>query len=296
MRKAVIDLGTNTFNLLVAEVEDDRFQKILSTKIGVALGMGGILNNLISEDAFERGIQALREFKEVCENYDVLQITAIGTSALRDASNGQDFRQKVKELFDIQIEIIDGNKEAQLIYEGVKLTYDFQNPAMIMDIGGGSTEFIFADHNGIQYLTSLNIGVSRLFQDITTSDPLKKSDIAAIENWLKIKANGFFNRKNADILVGASGTFETFYELIHDTDFVSGFETITLSRKELIDCLYQIIRSTQDERDQNHRIIPIRKKMAPVAAVKTLWVLNKLDVKEIVISPFSLKEGALMYY
>lgn len=296
MRKAVIDLGTNTFNLLVAEVENGRFQKILSTKIGVALGMGGILNNLISEDAFERGIQALREFKEVCENYDVLQITAIGTSALRDASNGQDFRQKAKELFDIQIEIIDGNKEAQLIYEGVKLTYDFQNPAMIMDIGGGSTEFIFADHNGIRYLTSLNIGVSRLFQDITTSDPLKKSDIAAIENWLEKKANGFFNGKNADILVGASGTFETFYELIHDTDFVSGFETITLSRKELIDCLDQIIRSTQDERDQNHRIIPIRKKMAPVAAVKTLWVLNKLDVKEIVISPFSLKEGALMYY
>jgi exopolyphosphatase/guanosine-5'-triphosphate,3'-diphosphate pyrophosphatase len=296
MRKAVIDLGTNTFNLLIADVSDGRFQRILSTKIGVALGMGGILQNRISEDAFERGIQALREFKGICEDYDVSQITAIGTSALRDATNADNFRQKVNEQFAIEIQIIDGEKEAQLIYEGVKLTYNFQQPAMIMDIGGGSTEFIFADRNGIQFLTSLNIGVSRMYQEIQTSDPLHSTEIAHIENWLESKANGFFDAKNADIIIGASGTFETFYELIHDTDFRSGFETITISRKELNDCLEQIIKSTQEEREQNHRIIPIRKKMAPVAAVKTMWVLNKLNVKEIVISPFSLKEGALMYY
>jgi exopolyphosphatase/guanosine-5'-triphosphate,3'-diphosphate pyrophosphatase len=296
MRKAVIDLGTNTFNLLIADVKDGRFQRILSTKIGVALGMGGILQNRISEDAFERGIQALREFKRICEDYDVSQITAIGTSALRDASNANNFRQKIKEQFAIEIQIIDGEKEAQLIYEGVKLTYNFQQQAMIMDIGGGSTEFIFADRNGIQFLISLNIGVSRMYQEIQTSDPLHSAEIAHIENWLESKANGFFDAKNADIIIGASGTFETFYELIHDTDFISGFETITLSRDELNDCLEQIIKSTQEEREQNHRIIPIRKKMAPVAAVKTMWVMNKLDVKEIVISPFSLKEGALMYY
>jgi exopolyphosphatase/guanosine-5'-triphosphate,3'-diphosphate pyrophosphatase len=296
MRKAVIDLGTNTFNLLIADVREGLFQKILSTKIGVALGMGGILQNRISEDAFERGIQAMREFKGVCENYDVLQITAIGTSALRDASNASDFRNRVKELFEIEIQIVDGEKEAQLIYEGVKLTYDFQQPAMIMDIGGGSTEFIFADYNGIQHLTSLNIGVSRMYQEISTSDPLKEDDIRRIERWLEQKTDGYFNGKRASTLLGASGTFETFYELIHDTDFVAGFETITLSREKLIDCLNEIIQSTQDERDMNHRIIPIRKKMAPISAVKTMWILKKLDVKEIVISPFSLKEGALMYY
>jgi len=296
MRKAVIDLGTNTFNLLIADVQEGRFDKILSTKIGVALGMGGILQNVISEDAFIRGIQAMREFKGICEDHEVIQITAIGTSALRDATNAVAFRREVKDKFGIEIQIVDGEKEAQLIYEGVKLTYDFQQPAMIMDIGGGSTEFIFADAEGIQFLTSLNIGVSRMYQEIQTSDPLHSAEIAQIENWLESKANGFFDEKNADIIIGASGTFETFYDLIHDTDFISGFETITLSRDELNDCLEQIIKSTQEEREQNHRIIPIRKKMAPVAAVKTRWVLNKLDVKEIVISPFSLKEGALMNY
>ena len=89
---------------------------------------------------------------------------------------------------------------------------------------------------------------------------------------------------------------ESFYELIHDEDFVTGFETIALTRNELDACLEQIMCSTQEERDQNHRIIPIRKKMAPIAAVKTRWVLNKLGVSTVIISPFSLKEGALVNF
>ena len=296
MRKAVIDLGTNTFNLLIADVTDGSFIKILSTKIGVSLGMGGLLENRISSDAYDRGIEALKEFRNLCDVHDVLQITAIGTSALRDASNASTFRNEALERFGISIQIIDGGTEAELIYSGVKLTYDFKNPAMIMDIGGGSTEFIFADLQGIQYLKSLNIGVSRMYQEISTSDPLNLADISRIENWLEERCEGFFHGKNAFTLVGASGTFETFYELIHDKDFEEGIDNITLAREELDSCLNQIIQSTQEERDLNHRIIPIRKKMAPVAAVKTLWVMNKLQVSQIVISPFSLKEGALMRY
>lgn len=296
MRKAVIDLGTNTFNLLIAEVDSSRFNTIISTKIGVALGMGGILENRISSEAFDRGMSALKEFKELCDEYEVKRIIAIGTSALRDASNGQEFRTRALDEFDINIQIVDGKKEAELIYAGVKLTYDFARPAMIMDIGGGSTEFIFADREGIQFLTSLNIGVSRLYQQIPTDDPLSRDDIQRIEQWLEDKTNGFFDNKTAHTLVGASGTFETFYELIYDANFIPGFETITLSREELNQCLKQIMESTQAERDANDRIVPIRKKMAPVAAVKTNWVLKKLDVSEIVISPFSLKEGALFHY
>lgn len=296
MRKAVIDLGTNTFNLLIADVADGRFTKILSTKIGVSLGMGGILHQRISSDAYQRGMEALKEFRNLCDVHEVNMITAIGTSALRDASNASQFQMEAQKRFGVDIQIIDGKMEAELIYSGVKLTYDFARPAMIMDIGGGSTEFIFADNNGIQYLSSLNIGVSRMYQEIKTSDPLNSSDIHRIQGWLEERTNGFFNGKRADTLVGASGTFETFYELIHDTDFDAGFETISVSLEGMNDCLNQIIQSTQEERDLNYRIVPIRKKMAPVAAVKTQWVLNKLGVSEIIISPFSLKEGALLLY
>jgi exopolyphosphatase/guanosine-5'-triphosphate,3'-diphosphate pyrophosphatase len=293
MIKAVIDLGTNTFNLLIASIEEDYFEVLWSGKEGVALGMGGINEKRIAADAFERGLETLNRFKQICEDWKVVQINAIGTSALRDATNSIDFLAKVKELTNIDIEIVSGEAEAELIYRGVSLTYHFQHPAMIMDIGGGSTEFIFADKNGIFDLISLNIGVSRMFQEFQTSDPLTVDDAKNIENWLEAKANGYFDEKQIDIIIGASGTFETFYELIHNTDFPSKTNALELSREELDSCLENIIRSTQAERDKNDRIIPIRKKMAPIAAVKTRWILNKLAVKQVVISPCSLKEGAL---
>jgi len=294
MIKAVIDLGTNTFNLLIARIEEDYFEVLWSGKEGVALGMGGINEKRIAADAFERGLETLNRFKQICEDWKVVQINAIGTSALRDATNSIDFLAKVKELTNIDIEIVSGEAEAELIHRGVSLTYHFQHPAMIMDIGGGSTEFIFADKNGIFDLISLNIGVSRMFQEFQTSDPLTVDDAKNIENWLEAKANGYFDEKQIDIIIGASGTFETFYELIHNTDFPSKTNALELSREELDSCLENIIRSTQAERDKNDRIIPIRKKMAPIAAVKTRWILNKLAVKQVVISPCSLKEGALM--
>ncbi|MEY4605060.1 MAG: hypothetical protein RIT43_2352 [Bacteroidota bacterium] len=294
MVKAVIDLGTNTFNLLIAEVFDSEFHILHSSKIGVALGMGGILKKQISEDAFSRGLKALAEFKAICDTHGVQSIRAFGTSALRDATNTPEFSRKVKEELNLHIEIIDGIKEAELIYSGVKLTYSFDRPAMIMDIGGGSTEFIFANRNGIEFLTSLNIGVSRLFQDIPTSDPLSKDDIEQIENWLHARTDGFFENRTAELLIGASGTFETFYELIFDRTFDPGQATVSMTREQLEECLEKIICSTQAQRDLNDRIISIRKKMAPVSAVKTRWVLEKLKTKEILISPYSLKEGALV--
>lgn len=292
MRKAVIDLGTNTFNLLIADVFDERFVVVHSEKEGVSLGMGGINNNLIAPEAYERGIVTLDHFKKVCQKHDVKDIRAIGTSALRDASNSKVFIDQVKNDLDIKIEIVSGLREAELIYKGVKWSYRFREPSVIMDIGGGSTEFVFADRDGITDLVSLNIGVSRIFQHFEFADPLNASDVDKIENWLVDKAMDFFDGKEENILIGASGSFETFYELIHNEPFPENTNSVEISIQHLMDCLDTIIASSQKERDQNDWIIPIRKKMAPIAAVKTRWVINKLNIKRIFISPYSLKEGA----
>lgn len=293
MRKAVIDLGTNTFNLLIAEVDHHGLDIVHSEKEGVALGMGGINENVLAPDAFNRGIQALTRFKRVCDDLGVKEIRGIGTSALRDASNSVQFIDQVQQDLGIAIEIVTGHREAELIYQGVKWTYDFTEPAVIMDIGGGSTEFIFADQEGINDLISLNIGVSRIYQHFKFSDPMSEDDILRVEEWLEEKANGFFDGKEEHILIGASGSFETFYELIHNEPFPSKLKAVEISVDYLRECLDQIIASTQAERDANEWIIPIRKKMAPIAAVKVRWVMNKLKIKRTYISPCSLKEGAL---
>jgi len=295
MRKGVIDLGTNTFNLLIADVFDQHFEVVHSAKNGVALGMGGINQSIITEDAIGRALIALTDFKTACDLFNVQSILAFGTSAIRDASNSIEFIQRVKEQTGIIVEIIDGTKEAELIYHGVKWTYNFEEPAVIMDIGGGSTEFIFSDNNGIRELISLNIGVSRIFQEFTFNDPLSVEDVKRIEQWLETKSNGFFDNKREDCLLGASGSFETFYELMYNEPYPVSFGTQELNVNELKDSLKAIISSTQKERDENQWIIPIRKKMAPIAAIKTNWIMQKLQTKRVLISPFSLKEGALTY-
>ncbi len=293
MRTAVIDLGTNTFNILIADVLDSKFTVIHSEKEGVSLGMGGINENIISPEAFERGVITLRHFNFICIHHKVDVINAFGTSALRGAKNSQQFIDQIDNELGIKINIISGEKEADLIYKGVLWSYDFVKPGVIMDIGGGSTEFIFANKEGITDLISLNIGVSRIFQELKLNDPLTEIDIKSITNWLNEKANGFFDDKKEDLLIGASGSFETFYELIYNQPFPDKLKCSEIPMKTLNNMIDWVIYSTQEDRDKNEFIIPIRKKMAPIAAVKTKWVIEKLGITRTIISRCSLKEGAL---
>jgi exopolyphosphatase/guanosine-5'-triphosphate,3'-diphosphate pyrophosphatase len=294
MRKAVIDLGTNTFNLAIAEVKNNSIQLLHAEKEGVAIGMGGINDKLLSEDAISRAVACLERFKSRCDEFQVSKIEAIGTSAIRDASNKSTFLKAVKDATTIEIEVINGIQEANLIYQGIAYTYDFESPSLIMDIGGGSTEFIAANSLGIKDLISLNIGVSRIFQLFSFSNPMTSEDILNVESYLEAHEHDFFNRVNCQTLVGASGSFETFYELVHQTKYPQGFNTQEIEFKEFEQILDWVITTSQEERDTNNFIIPIRKKMAPIAAIKTRWVLKKMNANRIIISPCSLKEGVLL--
>src|SRR5437588_9433769 len=115
-RVAVMDLGTNTFHLLIAEGRISDFREIVHEHIAVKLGEGGINKDIIVPEAFERGIDTMRRFKDQIDECDVQIVRAIATSALRNASNGQEFIDNVKKETGITIEIIDGNREAAFIY------------------------------------------------------------------------------------------------------------------------------------------------------------------------------------
>ena len=293
VRKAVIDLGTNTFNLLIAERIEGKWRRIHTEKDGVALGMGGINQKIITEDAILRAEKALKHFKSISEKFGVSEIQAIGTSAIRDAKNQLDFLARIKKEVGIEILVISGDEEADFIYKGVQKTIDFNIPSLIMDIGGGSTEFILVDSSGIQQKISLNIGVSRMLQLYTCDDPMRPEQVEELNHWLNEQAQGFFDTLKVSRLIGASGSFETFYELIHNTTIPSLDASIELPFTNFYAELDRLIYSTQAERDMNPWIVPIRKKMAPYAAVKTKWVIDKLGIKETYLSPYSLKEGAL---
>jgi exopolyphosphatase / guanosine-5'-triphosphate,3'-diphosphate pyrophosphatase len=292
--KAVIDLGTNTFNLCIARISLNDIEILHSEKEGVALGLKGINNQNIHHEAIERAIKTLGHFKKVCKDFGVESIRAIGTSAIRDASNRLDLIDEVSQKLNILIEVISGEKEAQLIHKGVAWTFPFREKAVIMDIGGGSTEFILADQSGILNLCSLDIGLSRLIQSRQFKDPLSIEDVEYVKNWFSSKANESLKNFKASILIGASGSFETFYEMIFYKTFPKNHQAIQIEIEQVKIVCNVLIRSTQHEREVHPFIIPIRRKMAPFAAIKTLWIIDILNVEKVFVSPCALKEGVLL--
>lgn len=294
MRVAVIDLGTNTFNLLIAQVFDDHFDVLFNTKEGVALGMGGINEGYISDEALERAFAAFETFSKYCLEYQVDQTVAIGTSALRDATNQTFFCTEVHARFGIDVEIVSGLEEAKLIYQGISWSYDFNKTSLIMDIGGGSTEFIRVSNRDVLEFKSENIGISRAYQLFQIANPLSPKNKIDLLRWFEKNAPGLNSLESSEVLVGASGTFETFYEMVHEKSFPTGEQVIVkVLKDELIEMLDWIIGSTVEERNKHPHIIAIRRMMAPIAALKTKWVIEKMGIQEIVISHYSLKEGVL---
>jgi exopolyphosphatase/guanosine-5'-triphosphate,3'-diphosphate pyrophosphatase len=292
MKKAVIDLGTNTFNLLVGSVFGDKLEIIYCEKEAVLLGMNGINNGSIAEDSWMRAMQTLFRFKKRCEKQNVDEIIGFGTSALRGAKNGELFVKEVYENIGIRIHIISGSQEAQLIYRGVRWLFDFKQAATIMDIGGGSTEFIAANAGGIVEAQSFDIGVSRLYQNLNKRNNLTANDFKFINEYLEARTGRFFEEDRSTLLIGASGSFETFYEMIFQKKFTAEEKMVTLPLLPLLDQLNWVIDSRYEDRINHKWIVPMRKKMIPIAAFKIKWIIQKLNVDRVLLSPYSLKEGA----
>lgn len=291
---AAIDLGTNTFSLAICDVVNGKLNLIHQEKEGVQLGMGGINLGYISPDAFMRAMDCLGRFKLSCEKLAVQEIRAIGTSAIRDAKNATELIQKVKEQYHFDITIIDGIQEANYIYQGIAYAHVFSMPSLIIDIGGGSTELIFADEKGIIALNSFNMGISRIYQLFDLSDPLSIDDIQKIERYLDENTGDFFKTIKTDVLIGAAGSFDTFYEMIHKSKYPVTFESVEVPMEMFKQIIGEVINSSFEERNAHPHIIEIRKRLAPIAAVKTRWILEKIKATKIIFSPCSLKEGVLL--
>ena len=158
----VIDLGTNTFHLLIAEVDQNSIKEIYRERIFVKLAEKGI--HKIGDAAFERATNAIAKFKIILDQHHVDKVRAIGTAGLRTASNSQSFIQLIKNKYNLDIAVISGDEEAHLIHKGVMNAIgSLRTTSLIMDIGGGSVEFIICDNEKIYWAQSFKIGVAVLF-------------------------------------------------------------------------------------------------------------------------------------
>ena len=298
-RIAIIDLGTNTFHLLIVENKERGTKLIHQNTIPVSLGEGGMKDGLIKLSAFERGLEALRQFKKEIELHQVTKIRALATSALRSASNGANFIDQVRSDTGIPIELIDGNREAELIYSGVRAAIPLKSDkSLIMDIGGGSVEFIICNQEQIFWKKSYDIGAARLMNQFHQSDPISKSDINALNTYLNsvlIDLAAQINKLNPIQLIGSAGAFETYASMI-DPAFTATFENpqLNIDLHEFEKIAQFILESNQEERAKNPAIPEIRVNMIVVACVLTNYVLNLNSFKSLKLSTYSMKEG--MYF
>lgn len=292
MLKAVIDLGTNTFNLLIAEVKDSELNIIFSEKEPVMLGLDGIHQGMITDEAMKRALETLGRFRKRCDTYGINEIKGFGTSAIRGARNKDHLIETAFREFNIDIQPISGKQEAEMIYHGVQWSYKYDKDVVIMDIGGGSTEFVHASSKGFIGMESLDIGVLRIYHLLGEPENYTHDDYERIYRFLDKHATEFFNDSKTKILIGASGSFETLYEMIHCKRFNKPKTAQRLELDDVNAMIDWVLASTQEDREHHEWIIPIRKKLLPIAAVKIRWVIQKFGIKEIWISPYSLKEGA----
>jgi len=296
-----MDLGTNTFHLLIAEGNIGDFKEIVHEHIAVKLGEGGINKGIILADPFARGVETMKEFRKTIDHYKVQNIKAIATSALRNASNGNDFIEQVKSEAGIAIEIINGDREAAYIYEGVKASGLLTGQtSLIMDIGGGSVEFIICNDTKLVWKQSFEIGAARLMEKFHHTDPIPPASIEDLNLYLEHTLNDLFMAvKDTQIcnLIGSSGAFETFAELAafkrSDVFDLKKIKNYVFDYKELLDVTDELLLSTHAEREANPLIIPVRVDMIVVASLITRYILQKLAINNVALCTYSLKEGVL---
>jgi exopolyphosphatase/guanosine-5'-triphosphate,3'-diphosphate pyrophosphatase len=298
---AVMDLGTNTFHLLIAHGDAAQPEELFHTTVPVRLGEGGINNGIIQPAAYKRGIDTLVQFGERIAEFKIERIKAAATSALRTTSNGKAFIDEVKSKTGIQIELINGDDEARYIYDGVKTGQCLGDKnSLILDIGGGSVEFIVGNKQQILWKQSFEIGAARLMDKFHKKDPIPASSIGELNDYLEETLKPLFDATaGIDIttIVGSSGAFETFAEVIElkkGNEFeLKNNRKYHFNTTEFLNITDWLIESTHFERENTRGIIPIRVDMIVVAALVTRFVMKRLGIDDVLMSTYSLKEGLL---
>jgi len=265
----------------------------------VKLGRGGIQVNRITPDALERGFVAIANLMETISQYQVDQIRAFATSAIRNAKNGQEFVDEVKKRFGFRTRVISGKREADLIYKGVRQAIPIKKENMlILDIGGGSNEFIICNQDGIIWKKSFELGMARILERFTLSDPITPEEIRALESYFRQELQPLLERVKKEkptALIGASGSFDTFHAMI---SLSKGLEADGLHGRELPLKTYrklhkQLLRSTTEARKAMPGMEAVRVEMIVAATIFVSFVLRACQLKHLYHSEFSLKEGVI---
>lgn len=298
MKIGAIDIGTNSMRLLVAEYIDGKLynrEKFVNT---TRIGQGVDSEGYISEEAIERNIKALKEFSDIANEKGCEYIYCIGTSALRDSKNGNEFIDLAKVETNLDVDIISGEEESNLGFIGVLQGLDDTNNILVLDIGGGSTEFILGDESGIKYAKSENVGALRMTEKFLATDPICENEFEDMSNFIEETISDTINilkEKNIRQIVGIGGTITSVSAINQELETYS-MEKIhgsKVNEKELDNILQNLKKMTLNDKKNIKGLQPKRADII-TAGVRILnIIMKKLEKENIIVSEYDNLEGLI---
>ncbi len=292
MKYAAIDLGTNTFNIVIAEINKDGIEVVFKDRYIVNLLSAK--SDSIEKNAQQRSIKAIKSFKNTIEAHKIDKYKAYATSMFRRAENGLEFSKKLERISGIKIEIINQKKEATLVYKGAKIAGAIDdNKNLIMDIGGGSVEFVITDRQEMISYFSYKIGILELRNRFSQLEPFNKEAINQITAFLNKKAKGLIQElelHKISHLIGTAGSFEVLENIESNSISRNVFE---VKQKDFENFFQLIYNSTIEERRAIDIIPKNRKKLIVYAFILIKFALNISKTNSMKITHYSMKEGII---
>ena len=299
MKIATIDIGTNSMRLLIADYNnklENRKKYVNTTRIGQGVDKEGY----ISEDALQRNLNALEEFANICKEQGCQAIYCMGTSALRDSKNGSIFVERAKQKTNINVEIISGNEESNLGFMGVLEGLDTDESILVIDIGGGSTEFIVGDKKGIKFAKSENVGALRMTEKFLSKDPIDTDEFDNMSKFIYDEIEDtidYIKSKQIKKIVGIGGTVTSLSAINQELEVYSmeKIHNSEVSIKNIKDILQNLKQMTLSDKKTLKGLQPKRADII-TAGVEILNIIMKnLEIEKIIVSEYDNLEGLICH-
>jgi exopolyphosphatase/guanosine-5'-triphosphate,3'-diphosphate pyrophosphatase len=245
MRKAAIDIGTNSTRLMIAEVKDGKIGNVLTKKaIITRLGKGVSASGNLGCEGIERTLKVIKQYCIEANQFGVENVAAVATSATREAENGRDFVNQVERIIGAPVKIISGKQEAKLTFKGAIQGREISKSSLLLviDIGGGSEEVVIGAGDKIYQQESLDIGCVRLTEMFINNDPPSQEEINNLRNYVFRQLTEKFSNRYSDkikIAIGVAGTPTTLASIslglrTYDRQLVEGYELKQGKIKQLL--------------------------------------------------------------
>ncbi len=298
---AVIDIGTNSIHLLVAHVDaDGGFDVITQEKEPVRLGSGSGDLDLLTDEAMERGIAALARFVRMAHISDA-DVTAVATSAVREAKNRREFVQRARDEAEIDVDVITGVEEARLIYLGVLQALQvIDEDVLLVDIGGGSTEILVGHEGSVREARSLKVGHIRLTDRFFPTGEVTPEAVDDCRKYIRSFLSAAVHELAhlpRDIAVGCSGTIEAIAAMVEHCRGRTprSINNVTFSRADLDDVTNQVLlATTTDQRQGLGGLDPRRADVMPAGVLLLQQIFDQLDLESMTVSAYALREGVFL--